>query len=580
MSPFMQKISENKALSISLFVLFLYLVPFLALGQNLPVLVYDNVDQVYVWYKVLADSGTIVAPLNQVVPNFMGGIPRNALVGASEFNLIVWLYAAFDPLTVYLLNIFTIHIVAFAGMFLLLKNHFLKRPERKWIASGIALCFALLPFWPLAQFSIAGQPLALNSFLKVREGNARKRDWLPLLLLPFYASFVYGFLFFLTGIALLWLYDLLRRKRLSIPFLAALLVMGFLFIITEYRLFFTMFFDPSFQSHRLEFVGYPTDAFRVVLRAGRTFLFGDWHAASLHIPLIFAGLAVAAIVAFFKRGKNALAFLRKRAWPSLLFRLFVLLVLISLFDEAVAGWDALLPLKEALPFLKTFTLGRFHFLFPLLWFLVFALSLKLINRKASYGKQIALAFIVLQAAFLFSFTGDNFQSGGLGLFLSGQPSFQEFHSSGLFSEIDDFIGLPKESYRVVGVGFPPSVSQFNGFYTLDSYQNNYSLEYKHRFRQVIEKEIGKSANLQQYFDRWGSRCYVFASELEGDTMQTRDRNGRLENLELDTQALEELGASYLFSAVEIANAEDNGLELLHVFEGDDSIWRIWLYRIG
>jgi hypothetical protein len=580
MGSFLQKVSENKALSISLFVLFLYLVPFLALGQAMPVLVHDNVDQVFVWYKVLAESGTIIAPLDQTIPNFMGGLPRNVLVGASEFNLIVWLYTIFDPFAVYLLNIFIIHIVAFAGMFLLLKGHFLRKPEQKWLVSGIALCFALLPFWPLGQLSIAGQPLALWAFLNIRNRTAKKRHWLPILLIPFYASFVYGFLFFLVGIGLLWLYDLLKKHRLNLPFLAALIFMGILFVIAEYRLFFNMFFDAAFQSHRLEFSGYPGDTVKIILRGGRTFLFGGYHAASLHLPFLFAAAIIAAIVAFFRKGgKSVSKFVLSTGSKSLFVKLFLLLILISLFDEAVTGWNLLLPLKESFPFLRTFTLGRFKFLFPLIWFLLFALSLKFISKRASYGKHIALAFIILQAGLLFSVTGNEFQSGGIGLFLSGQPSFREFHSVSLFGEIDAFIGQPKSSYRVVSLGIHPSIAQFNGFYTLDSYQNNYPLEYKRRFRLVIEKELEKSSNLQQYFDKWGSRCYVFSAELEGNAMQAKDKNGKVENLELNTQALKELGADYIFSAVEIANAEDNSLTLLHTFERQDSIWRIWLYRI-
>jgi hypothetical protein len=37
------------------------------------------------------------------------------------------------------------------------------------------------------------------------------------------------------------------------------------------------------------------------------------------------------------------------------------------------------------------------------------------------------------------------------------------------------------------------------FYTLDSYQNNYALEYKEIFRKVISAELEKSPNWEYYF---------------------------------------------------------------------------------
>lgn len=58
-------------------------------------------------------------------------------------------------------------------------------------------------------------------------------------------------------------------------------------------------------------------------------------------------------------------------------------------------------------------------------------------------------------------------------------------------EIDDAIGRDKSTYRVAHLGISPAPSLMHGFYTVDGYSNNYSLEYKHRFREVIAAELEK-----------------------------------------------------------------------------------------
>ncbi len=170
---FLSRLKENRLVCIALFVLLLYLLPFFVLGEDFPALVHDNLDWL-VTYKVLAENGQIFAPMDTVVPNFMLGLPRSSL--GTEFNFFSWLYAFFAPASAFIVNLCLMHLVAFAGMYLLLKNHFLKGRECRFIAVGSALAFALLPFAPLAVLTVAGMPLALYAFLNIRAGRSGKRD--------------------------------------------------------------------------------------------------------------------------------------------------------------------------------------------------------------------------------------------------------------------------------------------------------------------------------------------------------------------------------------------------------------------
>jgi hypothetical protein len=97
--------------------------------------------------------------------------------------------------------------------------------------------------------------------------------------------------------------------------------------------------------------------------------------------------------------------------------------------------------------------------------------------------------------------------------------------------------------------------------------------------------LDKSKKWADYFDSWGSRCYVFAAELENNWFEitkkyASDNNVRMiRNLSLNMEELKSMGGRYIFSAVDIVNAGENGLRLKKTFERDDSPWRIYLFEI-
>jgi hypothetical protein len=162
---------------------------------------------------------------------------------------------------------------------------------------------------------------------------------------------------------------------------------------------------------------------------------------------------------------------------------------------------------------------------------------------------------------------------------SGNPTYREFYSESLFQEIRDYIDKDQADYRVISIGLEPSISQYNGFYTLDAYLVNYPLEYKRQFRKIIEKELEKNKDLRNYYDTWGCRCYIFVDELGFETMAFKGKNIKIKKMQLNTGILKSMGGEYVFSAVEITNYEENNLKLMKVFEREDSPWKIYLYKL-
>ena len=218
--------------------------------------------------------------------------------------------------------------------------------------------------------------------------------------------------------------------------------------------------------------------------------------------------------------------------------------------------------------LITFNYSRVHWLHPLLWGVMFAAALDQILTRIRSGRTVAVALLVMQCVVAVRGTSRE------------QLTYRQFYSPALFAEIRDYIGRPQETYRVGSLGMHPAIALYNGFYNIDGYFYDYPLEYKHRFHKAIVAELAKDEQIREYFDDWGSRAYLFSSELKRDYFCTKDsKKRRVEELSFDTAALRDLGTAYILSAVEVGNSDKLGWKLEKVFDRGDSPWKIYLYSI-
>ncbi len=234
---------EQRLLFLAFLIIGIYLSPLFILGENAHIRVHDNLDSNLAWYKVLVNSGELFGALNSTIPQIINGLPRNAF--GTEWSGIVWLHALFPTMIAYALSQTITRVVAFIGMYLLLKSHFVKEKEYSIIRVGAALAFALTPFWPSGMLSTLGMPLALWAFLNIRNYDRSWRNFLVLTLLPLYSSFVLGFFFFLTAIGIVWLLDLCRGKGWNPRFFFSIFYMIFLYLLVEYRLVYSTFFTTE-----------------------------------------------------------------------------------------------------------------------------------------------------------------------------------------------------------------------------------------------------------------------------------------------------------------------------------------------
>ena len=545
------------------FTIFCYCIPFNILGENASLYINDNLDSLFTWYKIILDSGQIFSPNNSPVELFMNGIPRGAFPLELQFTFL-W-NLLFGPLGAYIFERWLLAFVAFYGMFVLLRKFIIPGKEYFFIQAGVALTFSLIPHWPFGGLSVPGLPFLLFAFLNLRSGNKRYYNWLIISIYPFYSSLILVGFFFMIVLLLISGFDLVRKRKIESRYIFAFLLLGLLYVLTHYRLFLTFFIQRDFVSHRVEFisptyglVGSTRYLFNIIYNGNQFILFA----------VILGGILMWNYKQISSRFKYILIFICISAvFTSFIFSKYLGGIATFLF--------AIIPLS----------IERVTWLYPLLWAILFSISLVYIYTKLEIGKHIVIFLLFGQLAYDFShheliISAFSFKAGEKEgeLVLKIDPSVRDFYAEKQFDQIAKFIGRDKSTYRVLSLGMHPSVSQYNGFFTLDGYCSNYDRRYKWKFREIIKDEIEKNPEVKNYFDTWGSRAYLFTAgdigyvNVSGNTIE-------LNNLDFNTQVMKELGGKYILSAVKIDTQTDPEYKFLKKFQDKESAWDIYLYEI-
>ena len=181
--------SSFRRLSIFLSILckFIYLSPLIILREDSVIEIHDNLDSVISDIKVLIDSGKAFSSSATPIEAAMNGLDRGSFPPETYF--LFWLFYFLGIFNGYLINLIIIHFVAFFGMYIFLNRYVILSQNDHWISIFVSLLFALLPFYPVFGLAIAGMPLLLYSFLNIRNSLFSFKDWLIILLMPFYSFF-------------------------------------------------------------------------------------------------------------------------------------------------------------------------------------------------------------------------------------------------------------------------------------------------------------------------------------------------------------------------------------------------------
>ena len=573
------KKSEKILFAIGFLLVSILFLPWIVLGNEAVVTYHDQLDGEMIAYILQAKHlGEDV-----ILPEFMNGANKTALMPPAPLSVLLFLGGNYE-LSLFFMQL-TGSLTGYVGMFLLARDATGKTIPAV-IAGGL---YGILPFLPVYGFSQYGLPLLLYCILQLKKGRLFK------------VSLIYGLIFALNsslalvGVAVILKYggmivvELLTRsaeKKRAMGQGVLWLVLLFGYLLTNLSLLKQLMgIGDTIVSHKVEYTAL-AESFLDGWVNG--LFYGGQHSQDYHLTFVAVGTVII-VVSVWKWGiKDSVICTGLWAVAT-----NVILALVAALWNSGVG----VALKSHFGVLGAFQLDRLLWLSPCLWYLFLACCLTLLLRmfsKEEWSKRWAgvtvlcglLMVVALGITGVQILKNSDIKSNIQKLRNSQYPviSYGDYYAIGVYEQVEEFMsnytGMEQSAYRVVSLGIDPAAALYHGFYCLDGYSNNYSLAYKHDFRKVIEPALQESDYLRAYYDEWGNRCYLFGSECPG--YYTIEKNGfYFSHLELNTDALRELGGNYLFSAAYIANAQELGLVLLNeeAFETQDSYYRIFVYEV-
>lgn len=576
---------------------FLFMIPFLLLGTGSVITYHDQLDGELFNYILAA---RYLFTDIRIYPELMNGLPSAGAVVPAP--LFVILYIFFKPFTAFMFSQWIIYLVGFIGMYLLL----LKLTGREFISFGISVIFMLLPFYPVYGLCIPGQPLLCYAVLSLYQRESLNQATYNKELFPSKMRHLFYYLLIflygassspvLVGFACLLVLGLfaaaksitalrLRKKIPLSPWLSLGILSGTYIVCNLGLIKQVLFPEASYISHKVEMVLSPSEPLSYLRDI---FVTGISYAQSFHAVLfllialcLFLFLTVSLTKKETKHSKN----LFFKAVQTLLYILLICVFCTFYHGNFVTGIR-----NTSNGILKTFNIDRISWLLPTAWCILAAYLfdfIKVLWENAVTWQKYLKRCIILGvlgvwciAVLLHSPLRPNISK----LTKEGDYhtlDWDRFYAEDIFSQIAAAIGKPQDSYHVISVGIFPVAAAYNGFYCLDAYSNNYPLEYKHAFRQIISEELAKNDYVKNYFDNWGNRCYITTAEYTNYYTFDKMQNNVIHDLDLNIDKLKEMDCQYIFSAAYLMDAEEIGLSLLQEapFETENSWYHIYVYKI-
>lgn len=596
---------------------------FLFFGENSYIAVHDNLDLFMGHFQAMKHAGAFFGKA-KTVP-ILGGISRNSL--SSEFSLYNILFFLLPPFAAYLCGYFLKILVALCSVWLLARDIYGENYKKYEPAAALCgLIYGLCPLFPAYGIAFSSIPLAVYLLRRIYRGESG-RDYCFLFLYPLLSYFSYFGFFLLAYLALavliLWIRDFGRAERaggeetvstnaspskarmnffgtsnksdsrmnaphtkagrffraLNVRLMAALFVLALGYMVFEYRLFYEMLFSDV-VTIRSTMVEGSYDAPQILAAVWEVFFQGIFHAQPSHtrfvLPVCLAFFLYRIYCRVWKKEKGALTDA---------FCLVFYFILANCLIYGLYFWGGLRELFERLlPPLKGFQFNRTVFFNPFLWVAALFLAVKYLydrNRKA-IGNAVVLAslcVVVMTPAVYNDFYSTCYYNAYRLVKHTRVENlnFREFYSEELFDVIKREIGYGGE--YAAAYGFHPAVLSYNGIATLDGYLGLYPQEYKERFGAMIEPATRKVEEWDSYFWDWGARAYLFSGSGENTWNPVRTMEVADDRLYIDGGVFRELGGKYLFSRIQIGNAQELGFVLLGGFGYGDSPYTIYVYEM-
>jgi hypothetical protein len=548
---------------------------FFGFGKRSYIAVHDNMELFLAQYQMLKNTGTFWK--HGVDVPFLGGITRDDL--PSELSLYSILYMIFPTYTAYVLGIIGKILIGMFSFVLLAKELY---PEKYMIYRPVVymtgFAYGIIWFFPAFGFAFASIPLCVYLLIKIYRKQSRLW-YLALFFYPTVSYFSYHGLFILgyLVIAIVWLsiYD----KKIQKSLIMALFVLAAGYVVCEYRLFSQMLLSDE-VTIRSTMKNASLSVTEVLTEMMDVWKNGIFHADGVTGRLVFP------ICVIYFAAQN-LWYLLRRQWKKIFRDPFNFVMLFLLFNSFVYGiydFEPVRSLVETLvPPLQGWQFNRTIFFNPFLWYCALFLILKKLYDTGVITMWLANILICL-AVLIIILTPTRYND----LFTTcynyarnidiDEYNYEQFYAEELFDEIKEDIGYRGE--WSVAYGMYPAVLEYNDIATLDGYLGFYSQQYKEDFRKIIAPALERVEASRIYYDDWGAKAYLYSGTDVSVVSAAKTMYNTDDTLYIDTDAFKALGGKYIFSRIDVSNAEELGLTLLGTYTAADGSCTVYVYTVS
>lgn len=547
-------------------------------GERSYIGIHDNMDLFLAQFQMLKNTHSFWK--HGVDVPFLGGISRDNL--PSELSLYSVLYMIFPTFTAYILGLLLKAGIAIASFRLLAKELYPDRyMDYRPLIYMTGFVYGILNVFPAFGFAFASMPLAAYLFIRIYR-KPTKLLYLALFLYPLVSYFSYIGIFILgyAVIAFIWLS--IRDKKPVWRVLIGMIVLAFGYVVCEYRLFSQMLLSDE-VTIRSTIVNADLSLAEAVREMAVVWKEGIFHADGVHAKFVLPVCIVYFIY-------NNIRYLIKKQGRLIFHDPFNFVMLFLVFNCIIYGlydYEPLRTLVETLvPPLKGWQFNRTVFFNPFLWYAALFLLLTRFYDMGVIQTWIAnLAICVAVLIVILTPTRYNdiyntcyhrayeyFHGTEVNEFTYGQ-----FYAEELFAEIKEDIGYQGEWSAAYGLH--PAVLEYNGIATLDGYLGFYPQQYKDDFRKVIAPALERVEETRIYYDDWGARVYLYSGTDLSIVSATKSIYATDFDIYIDTESFKALGGEYIFSRLELTNAEEAGLALTGSYTAKDGSCTIYVYRI-
>lgn len=553
-------------------------------GESSYIAVHDNLDLFVAQFQMMKNTDSFFA--HGVDVPFLGGVTRDNL--PSELSLYTLLYIIFPSFAAYILGYLVKTAVAVISVWLLARDwygeHF---KEYMPITALMGFAYGILNMFPAFGIPFASIPLVIFLLRRIYKKPCL-RLYIALFCYPFLSYFSYFGFFILAYLTVSAVWLGVRDKRVPKSLIIALFVLGAGYVVFEYRLFGVMLFGGE-ETIRSSMIEADLSAKEILYEIAAVWRKGMFHVDSLHDKLI---LWACAVYFLYLNGK----YIVKRNAAGILHDIYNLFMLVLVFNSIIYGiyyWGGFRTLVETiLPPLKGFQFNRTVFFSPFIWYASFFLILQRAYAysriKIKYGRGIRAAAnimaliciaVILLTPSKYNDLYATCRNKALQV-IKGKEidalSYEEFYSEELFDTIKEDIGYEGEWSAAYGIH--PAVLEYNGISTLDGYLGFYTEQYKEDFRKIIAPALERVEVSRIYYDDWGARAYLYSGTDASVVTAAKTFTVTDKDIYMDVQAFEDLEGRYIFSRIELENAEEAGLQPVKSYSCDDSPYVIYLYK--